>query len=105
MKFHLISFNKVLEHVTDPVADLKRSLEWLEEDGCVYIEVPDGKNAHGVLDVINREEFFIEHFTVFTKKSVNYLAEQAGLDRVELEEIHEPSDKYTIYTFLKPKVT
>ena len=40
-KFHLITLNKVLEHVQNPVIFLKKSLKFLKKNGLVYIEVPD----------------------------------------------------------------
>ena len=42
-KFDLISFNKVLEHVKNPIMLLKSSKRFLNENGIVYIEVPDIK--------------------------------------------------------------
>ena len=39
-KFDLISFNKVLEHVKNPIMLLKSSKRFLNENGIVYIEVP-----------------------------------------------------------------
>ncbi|HJX13207.1 MAG TPA: class I SAM-dependent methyltransferase [Dehalococcoidales bacterium] len=103
-KFDLISFNKVLEHLKKPVPYLKRARDFLSSRGAVYVELPDGDAAleHGT--VVDREEFYIEHFTVFNRDSLAYLAREAGFDCLEVKSVHEPSDKYTIYTFMKPKV-
>ena len=42
-KFDLISFNKVLEHLKNPIMLLKSSKRFLNKNGIVYIEVPDIK--------------------------------------------------------------
>ena len=102
-KYNLISFNKVLEHVDNPVDILKKSKDYLKTDGFVYIELPNGDSALKSEGVINREEFFIDHKTIFTKKSIGFLANKAGFTFVNLNNIHEPSDKFTIYGFLKQK--
>ena len=102
-KFNLITFNKVLEHVDNPVEILKKSKDYLKPNGFVYIELPDGDNALKSEGIINREEFFIDHKIIFTKQSFQFLAKKAGFSLVNLHNIHEPSDKFTIYGFLKQK--
>lgn len=99
--FDLITFNKVLEHVKDPIVQLARAAELLAADGCIYVELPDGDGALENGNAIDREEFFIEHHTVFNLPSVRYLVEAAGLSCPVLEAIHEPSDKYTIYALCR----
>ena len=102
--FDLITFNKVLEHVIDPIPLLSKARKFLNENGYIYVELPDGENALQNGNVMNREEFYIEHFTVYNDKSIKYLANMAGLTCTGLRSIHEPSDKYTIYAFMKPKI-
>lgn len=101
-KFDLITFNKVLEHVEKPAAALAAARRFLTARGIVYVELPDGESALKNGNAVDREEFYIEHFTVFNEKSLRYLAEAAGFEVLEMVSIHEPSDKYTIYGFLKP---
>ena len=98
--FDLITFNKVLEHVTAPTAMLSVALQWLNPDGLIYIELPDGDMALRFGTAIDREEFYIEHLTVFNKKSLHYLAAASGLACLASASIYEPSDKYTIYAWL-----
>lgn len=99
-KFDLISFNKVLEHIKEPVQYLKKTRSFLTSQGTVYVELPDGDGAleHG--DAVDRQEFYIEHFTAFNKASLAFLAQRAGFDCLEVESIHEPSGKFTVYGFL-----
>jgi len=99
-KFDLITFNKVLEHVTNPVELLKKAKTHLNTNGQVYLELPDGKNAASNDGYINREEFYIEHYTVFENNSLIYLAKRAGFRVGKILSLHEPSDKHTIFSFL-----
>ncbi len=96
--FGLVTLNKVLEHVADPAQLLTSAKALAAEDGALYVEVPDGTAA--VAAGPGREELFIEHFHAFSHDSLSRLAERCGLEVVELEAIHEPSDKLTLYGFL-----
>jgi 2-polyprenyl-3-methyl-5-hydroxy-6-metoxy-1,4-benzoquinol methylase len=96
-RFHVITFNKVLEHVKDPRLMLMKSKQFLEPGGFVYLELPDGQVAaeHGQ----GREEFFIEHHHVFSFASLALLVSKAGF-RVQLQErLREPSGKFTLRAF------
>ena len=97
-KYEIITFNKVLEHVSDPVAMLNRSKEFLVDDGIIYIELPDAEMAEK--DGPGREEFFIEHLHVFSLQSTIHLANQSGLVPFHVERLQEPSTKFTIFAFL-----
>ncbi len=99
--FDLVTLNKVLEHVVDPVRMLERATGYLKTDGWVYIELPDGEVAshHGS----HREEFFIEHHHAFSVGSLNMLADRAGFLALSVERLHEPSGKFTLCAFLAPK--
>jgi 2-polyprenyl-3-methyl-5-hydroxy-6-metoxy-1,4-benzoquinol methylase len=96
--YGLITFNKVLEHVLDPVAMLAKSAEHLKAGGCVYIELPDGEKAS--LDSFDREEFFVDHHHVFSLRSMELLARNAAFQVIEAERLREPSGKYTLFAFL-----
>ena len=98
--YALVTFNKVLEHVPDPVAMLARSPDLLAQDGAVYVEVPDGEAA--AADGAGREEFFIEHLCAFSPASLALLCRRAGMAVELIERIREPSDKYTLYAFARP---
>ena len=100
-KFDLITFNKVLEHVTNPVGLLKKSKFFLKNNGIIYLELPDGKRAVDNGGFLDREEFFIEHFTIFDEESLIYFINQAGVKIISFYSVHEPSDKYTLCAFLK----
>lgn len=91
--FEVITFNKVLEHVADPIAMLNKALAFLSTGGFVYVELPDvAAAAKGK----GREEFFIEHHHVFSMASYAILAEKAGFHCLKVERLIEPSGKYTL---------
>lgn len=96
--FDVVSFNKVLEHIEDPVAMLGRAGALLESNGFVYVEVPDGEAA--ATEGSGREEFFIEHHHVFSPASVALLAGRAGFSLLRLERLREPSTKFTLRAFM-----
>ncbi|MEQ8829283.1 MAG: class I SAM-dependent methyltransferase [Alphaproteobacteria bacterium] len=98
-QFDLVTFNKVLEHVPDPVAMLERAKAVLRPDGAVYVELPDGEGALAAAGP-DREEFFIEHYCAFSAVSYAMLARRAGFRLDRFERLVEPSGKYTLRGFL-----
>ncbi len=100
-RFDLVTFNRVLEHVAEPVPMLAKAAENLARGGTVYVELPDGEAAaDGGKD---REEFFIDHLHVFSPTSLAILARRAGFRVLRLERLREPSGKFTLYAFLEPE--
>jgi len=96
--YDAISFNKVLEHVEDPVTMLSRARKNLALRGFIYVEVPDGEMAER--DGKGREEFFIDHLHVFSFVSTALMAKKAGFTPLRIMRLQEPSTKYTIRAFL-----
>lgn len=97
-RYDLVTFNKVLEHVLDPVAMLARSADYLVTGGAVYLEVPDGEAA--IEGGPSREEFFIDHHHVFSPKSVGVLTARAGFALLASERLREASSKFTLRAFV-----
>jgi len=95
--FDLITFNKVLEHVEDPVPLLAHARGLLKVGGVCYVELPDMEAA---TEGPEREEFFIEHHHVFSPASLSLMAERAGYHLLTLERLREPSGKFTLRAFL-----
>jgi hypothetical protein len=78
---------------------LKECIGYLQDDGVLYVEVPDGEMASQVGK--EREEFFIDHFHMFSFTSLALLGEKAGLVPVHIERLQEPSTKYTLRAFFR----
>ena len=98
--FDLVTFNKVLEHVANPIKLFKLSTKFLKKDGIVYIEVPDIKaKTQGKF----RQEFCVDHLHIFSPESLNYLADVCGFQTLQIKRIHEPSGKFTLFGFFKKK--
>lgn len=95
--FDVVTFNKVLEHVEDPLALLNHSAAFLADGGFCYVEVPDTAAATAGP---GREEFFIEHHHVFSPASLGMLGDRSGLHVEKIGRLVEPSGKYTIYAFM-----
>jgi SAM-dependent methyltransferase len=103
-RYDVVTFNKVLEHVEEPITLLAHSRPLLHDHGFVYIELPDGEAAARE-EGFGREEFFVEHFHVFSVASISLLAERAGFEARAVERLREPSGKFTLRAFLTPRKT
>jgi len=97
-KFDVVTFNKVLEHVKDPVSMLAKAKENLLEGGFVYVELPDGEAA--IKAGPERQEFNIDHFHIFSMSSLSMLVKRAGFYLKAAERLRDPSGKYTLRGFL-----
>jgi SAM-dependent methyltransferase len=98
-RFDLITFNKVLEHVVDPIDVLASSADRLLGDGLVYVELPDGEAAEA--EGKEREEYLLGHIHVFSFASFALLVARAGLRLLSCERVREPSTKYTLRGFAR----
>lgn len=97
--FELVSFNKVLEHVDEPVAMLSSVGRLLTPDGLVYVELPDGEAAEA--EGKEREEFLLGHKHVFSLASYARLIANAGFELLTCERLREPSTKFTLRGFVR----
>ena len=96
-RFEVITLNKVIEHVENPLKLLRAAAPLLAAGGFLYIEVPDGEAASA--EGPGREEFFIEHHHVFSAASLAMTVERAGFTLLSLERLREPSTKFTLRAF------
>jgi len=99
--FDLITFNKVLEHIPDPVETLASASRLLATAGLIYIELPDGEAAEA--EGKEREEYFLGHRHVFSFASYALLVARAGLELVACERLREPSGKFTLRGFSRAR--
>ena len=97
--YNLITFNKVLEHINNPVEVLAYAGQLLSNNGLIYLELPDGEAA--AIEGKSREEFLIGHVHVFSFSSFALLAQKSGFQLICCERIREPSTKYTLRGFMR----
>ena len=98
-RFHLITLNKVVEHLSDPVAMLRNVTPLLDSAaGVAYIEVPDKQTIHyrppedNILGALHRH--------LYGLRGLLRLVTQAGLVPLRLERIFEPSGKLSVFAFV-----
>jgi len=96
-RFDLISFNKVLEHIREPIGVLAGSAQKLLPGGLVYVELPDAEAAER--EGKEREEYLLGHIHVFSFASFALLIAHAGLQLLDCQRLQEPSSKYTLRGF------
>ena len=83
--FDFIFVNQVLEHLSDPVAVLKRLQKCLSNKGLMYVAVPDCENVKIILKEQGlSEKLFMylsphQHINAFTNSTLKVLAANAGL--------------------------
>ena len=92
-RFDVITLNKVLEHVEEPITMIAHARKWIQPGGFLYIEVPDVTAAQ---KGSGREEFFIEHLHVFSKSSLVSVAQKGGWSADSVFELQEPSGKLSL---------
>jgi SAM-dependent methyltransferase len=95
-RFDVITLNKVIEHVEDPVAMLAKAASMLLPRGLLYVEVPDVAAAR---EGPGREEYFIEHHHVFSTTSLSLTLQRADLTIITLSRLREPSGKFTLFAW------
>jgi SAM-dependent methyltransferase len=78
-KFDYILMFCVLEHIEDPVDFLRLVRQFLKEDGCVFLMVPDGESY---IDGGEVSLLFHEHYSYFTYRSLYNSLRLAGGDGI-----------------------
>ena len=78
---------------------LNKALNYLKPGAIIYIEVPNAiaLKINGKFS----EEFFIEHLHVFSRVSFQNLIIRQKINLISLEEIKEPSGKFTLFAVAK----
>ena len=99
-KYDLITMNKIIEHIENPKLFIYKFLTLLKKKGYLYIEVPSINALKSKLGK-KSEEFFIEHFHVFSKKSLEIFLKNINLKIVYIKNIRENSGKYTVIALAK----
>jgi SAM-dependent methyltransferase len=98
VNFNLITLNKVLEHVSNPVQFLKDIVHSFNRDETLlYVEVPDKITVNfrppedNILGSL--------HCNLYDPKSLCHVFNAADIDIVQVSRVSEPSGKLTVYAF------
>ncbi|WP_170958928.1 class I SAM-dependent methyltransferase [Magnetospirillum sp. 15-1] len=96
-RFDLVTLNKVIEHIDEPVAFLAEAARSLLPGGLLYVEVPDRLTTQrrpgtdNILGALHRH--------LHGPESLARMVRAAGLVCLSVERIIEPSGKLTVYAY------
>ena len=81
-KADIVILNHVLEHVTEPIELLKNIRDIMEDDGCLYIDIPSIESVrHGRYYAYKLSVCFMNaHVWYFSQNTLRYVVNCAGLD-------------------------
>lgn len=97
-KYDLITFNKILEHLN--IKQIKIILNNINYGKKVYIEVPSIKAKK---KGFGRQEFFLEHQNIFSKKSLEILLKKLNFKIIKISDIREVNHKFTLRAVIEKK--
>lgn len=95
--FDLVTLNKVVEHLSDPVTLVREAAQALTAHGVIYVEVPDKATADhrpatdNILGAL--------HYCLFDAQTLANVFTQAGLAPLQIQRYLEPSGKITVSGF------
>jgi hypothetical protein len=95
--YHVITLNKVLEHIEKPVDLMKDVASRLKKGGVTYVEVPCISNIR--LKPPDDNSLGVLHCNLYSLATLSQILESAGLTNILCERIIEPSGKITVYSF------
>lgn len=89
-RYDWINLDNVLEHLPDPLADLRRIRERLTPEGFVYVEVPNEwliQFKYRINDWargFSKPPTFPGHMSLFTRRTLKAMSDSAGFTRAEI---------------------
>lgn len=99
--FNLVTLNKVLEHIEQPLPFLLQVVQSLvSDDGLLYVEVPDKLTTR--LRLPQDNILGALHCHLYDPASLGYVLRRAGLELLCVNRIAEPSGKLSVYAFAAP---
>ena len=99
--FDIITINRVLEHIFDPITFLIKLKKFITKSSYIYVEVPDSESYYKGGN--NDEAFGYGHYHVYSPVALINIFNLAGYKVQELKRCIEPSKKYTLYAFFSLK--
>jgi 2-polyprenyl-3-methyl-5-hydroxy-6-metoxy-1,4-benzoquinol methylase len=112
MKFDVILFNDVLEHILNPEFALQLAKKFLNKNGVVVASIPNIRYYPHLLEVLFEKDWLYResgtldktHVKFFTSKSMRRLFNSEGYDVIDHQGINEYKDrKLNILFRLFPK--
>ena len=97
-KYNFITFNKILEHL--PIENIISILKNIKPKRILYLELPSVKAKKAGL---KRQEFFLEHFNIFSKNSLLLLVKTLNYKIIKISDIKEVNHKYTLRAIIEKK--
>lgn len=93
----LVTLNKVLEHLPEPLPLLQAIRQALAPAGLAYIEVPDVLT----IDLRKPDDNILGplHHHLYSPRALSAILARAGLETLACERVAEPSGKLTVYAF------
>ena len=101
--FDLVTLNKVVEHLSDPVAMIRDAATALRPGGVMYVEVPDKMTAK--LRAPDDNILGALHYHLYDPASIAILLARAGLVPLRIERVFDPSGKLTVAAFATLEAT
>jgi len=99
----LITLNKVVEHLAEPLQLIKAAMRKLQsKHGVLYVEVPDAMTISYRQPTDNILGALHKH--LYSPRSLIALIERTGLEVVRIGQVFEPSGKITVFGFARQPV-
>ncbi len=103
LRFDLVTFFDVIEHIEDPRALLKAARDLLSERGVIVVETQNVASLFARLLGVHWQHFkFEEHLYHFDPRTIRVLLDQAGFELVDLTARY--GGKYVSFDFLVERV-
>ena len=104
LKFDLITYWDVIEHLTNPMREIKNAKEYLKENGLILINYPDIGTIQAKLAGEKYWWILSVHLVHFTKKTIKLLLEKNNMELVSIKRYWQTLDfGYLILTAAKLK--
>lgn len=105
-QYDVVSMFDVIEHLTDPIADLCKLREVVSDHGCLLIQTMDSESFVSRLLGKRLEDFrrFREHLFFFSRDSLKQILEHCGWEVYEMRSIGQTFqvsalvDRFAVYS-------
>ncbi|WKZ26021.1 MAG: class I SAM-dependent methyltransferase [bacterium] len=100
--FDIITYQDVIEHVSNPIKELKIAYKYLKKDGLIFLVTPDiGGLWHKLLKSMWYHYKPGEHIMYFTQGSLRLALEMAGFKNIETRKTYHVLSLEYVFSRLK----